>query len=330
MIKIRKQLKLTDFPINIDTLCFKLKCELSPKCYEHWEIRKFNYYQTIRTVGGSNISFRYYPWYERLSIWVDSVPCLVYGSSQILFNNDDYIFFKELVINALNNAMGFINDNGFDADILDYAILSRFDLNQDYYFCDKKNEIEFRAWINKCKMPYAKNIDYETGGKKTRNALNLTFYSKDEQCQTKHNEYLESLGKYCTRLEIQIKSTYLNKQPPIYLSDFINDEKIRNHYFNYLLEKLLLNGEIMNRQRLDTFLKNISTEKHKTTYCKNIKSFYLNLGKYGYQHMKEDCKSYYYYLQVAKSNKKVPIRLNDSVFKELCSFKRSIYYSCND
>lgn len=86
----------------------------------------------------------------------------------------------------------------------------------------------------------------------------------------------------------------------------------------------------MNRQRLDTFLQNISTEKHKKTYYKNIKSFYLNLGKYGYQHMRDNCKSYYYYLQAAKSNNKVPIRLNDSVFKELSSYKKSIYYSCND
>lgn len=327
---MKKQLKLTDFPINIDTLCFKIKSELSLKCYEHWETRKFNYFQTIRTVGGSNISFRYYPWYKCLSIWVDSVSGLVYGSSQILFNSNDYIFFKELVINALNDATGLIDGNGFNIDILDYAKLSRIDLNQDYYFCDKKNEIEFRSWLNKCKMPYAKDFDYESGGKKTRNALNLTFYSKDEQCQTKHNEYLELFGKYCTRLEFQIKSTYLYKQPSIYLYEFINDEKIRNHYFNYLLEKLLLNGEIMNRQRLDTFLQNISTVKHKKTYYKNIKSFYLNLGKYGYQHMRDNCKSYYYYLQAAKSNNKVPIRLNDSVFKELSSYKKSIYYSCSD
>lgn len=323
MLHIKKQLKLTDFPINIDTLCFKIKCEINSNCYEHWEIRKFNYFQTFRTIGGSKVSFRYYPWFQCISIWVDSVPALVYGSSQILFDKNDYVYFKEQVVSTLNNATGLIDGDGFEPDVLDFAILSRIDLNQDYYFRDKENEIEFRNWLNKCKMPYAKEIEYDSGGKKTRNAMNLTFYSKDEQCSAKNNEYLDVQGPYCTRMEFQIKSSYLNKQPPICLHDFMNDANIREHYFNFLLEKLLLNGEIMNRQRLETMIKGIQREKHKSTYLNSIKAFYLDLGKYGYKPMREKCKSYYYYLQVAKNNNKVPIRLNDKVFKELNTLKEN-------
>lgn len=326
---MKKQLKLTDFPINIDTLCFKIKCELETKCFEHWEIRKFNYFQTIRTVGGSNVSFRYYPWYRCLSIWIDSVPALVYGSSQILFEKNDYAYFKEQVVSTLNNATGLIDGDGFDPDVLDLAILSRMDLNQDYYFESKENEIEFRKWLEKCKMPYATDIEYESGGKKTRNSMNLTFYSKDEQCFQKHNEYIDENGPFCTRLEFQIKSSYLNKQPPICLYDFMNDANIREHYYNFLLEKLLLEGEIMNRRRLGVFLDSLNKEKHKRSYVLNIRKFYLALGKYGYSEMRQKCKSYYCYLQVAKNNNKVPIRLNDRVFKELNSFKESIYHSCD-
>lgn len=320
---MKKQLKLTDFPINIDTLCFKIKCELETKCFEHWEIRKFNYFQTIRTVGGSTVSFRFYPWYRCLSIWVDSVPALVYGSSQILFDKNDYVYFKEQVVSTLNNATGLIDGDGFDPDVLDLAILSRIDLNQDYYFQKKENEIEFRKWLEKCKMPYAKDIEYDSGGKKTRNAMNLTFYSKDEQCNSKNNEYLNVQGPYCTRLEFQIKSTCLNKQPPICLYELINDKKLKERYYNFLLSKILLNGEIMNRQRLETLIKSVAREKHKGTYIKSLRSFYLELGKQGYKPMREKCKSYYYYLQVAKNNKKVPIRLNDKVFKELNTLKEN-------
>lgn len=323
MLHIKKQLKLTDFPINIDTLCFKFKCELETKCFEHWEIRKYNYFQTIRTVGGSTVCFRYYPWYRCLSIWIDSVPALVYGSSQILFDKNDYVYFKEQVVSTLNNATGLIDGDGFDPDVLDFAILSRIDLNQDYYFCDKENEIEFRNWLNKCKMPYAKEIEYDSGGKKTRNAMNLTFYSKDEQCSAKNNEFLDVQGPYCTRLEFQIKNSYLNKRPPICLYDLINDKKLKERYYDFLLSKILLNGEIMNRQRLETLIKSVAREKHKETYIKSLRSFYLELGKQGYKPMREKCKSYYYYLQVAKNNKKVPIRLNDKVFKELNTLKEN-------
>lgn len=323
VLHIKKQLKLTDFPINIDTLCFKIKCELETKCFEHWETKRFNYFQTIRTVGGSTVSFRYYPWYRCLSIWIDSVPALVYGNSQVLFEKNDYVYFKEQVVSTLNNATGLIDGDGFEPDVLDFAILSRIDLNQDYYFESKENEIEFRKWLEKCKMPYAKEIEYDSGGKKTRNAMNLTFYSKYEQCSAKNNEYLDVQGPYCTRMEFQIKGAYLNKQPPICLFDLINDTNVRERYFNFLLEKLLLDGVIMNRQRLETMIKSIQREKHKSTYLNSLKVFYLDLGKYGYKEMREKCKSYYYYLQVAKNNNKVPIRLNDKVFKELNTLKEN-------
>ena len=112
--------------------------------------------------------------------------------------------------------------------------------------------------------------------------------------------------------------------------DLINDANVCERYFNFLLGKLLLDGEIMNRRRLETFIQNIAREKHKSTYLNSLKVFYLDLGKYGYKPMREKCKSYYYYLQVAKNNKKVPIRLNDCVFKELNAYKKKIYYSCND
>ena len=103
---------LTDFPINIDTVCFKLKCELTPDLYEQWETKIYTfglikYVQTRRLVGGSSVSFRYYPDFACLSILVDSVPALIYGNSQILYCEEDYQYFKECIVDTLNDASRF-------------------------------------------------------------------------------------------------------------------------------------------------------------------------------------------------------------------------------
>lgn len=325
---------LTDFPINIDTVCFKLKCELTPELYEQWETKIYSfglikYVQTRRLVGGSSISFRYYPDFACLSILVDSVPALIYGNSQILFCEEDYQYFKECIVDTLNDAIGLIYGNGFSPDALDDAVLNRFDLNQDYYFIDKNNEIRFRNWLELFKLPYANQIIYETGGKKTRKALNLTYYSKDEQAIAKKNQYLNFFGDYCTRIEFQFKYSYLYRQPKLKLKDLLGNKEIREHYFKYNLKKINLDGEIMNRARLETFLKSSTNNSHKKSYIENIRAFYLDLGKYGIEQMKKECKSFYYYLRTAKVNKKIPIRMNDNVFKELKALKEKIYYSFN-
>lgn len=52
---MNNQIKLTDFPINIDTICFKLNVDLAKKCYSDWE-NKYKFYQTIRFINSSRVS----------------------------------------------------------------------------------------------------------------------------------------------------------------------------------------------------------------------------------------------------------------------------------
>lgn len=52
---MKNQIKLTDFPINIDTICFKLNVDLAKKCNSDWE-NKYKFYQTIRFINGSRVS----------------------------------------------------------------------------------------------------------------------------------------------------------------------------------------------------------------------------------------------------------------------------------
>lgn len=318
---MKEQLKLTDFPINIDTICFKIHCDITRQCYFDWEFKNNKYFQTIRSAQGSDISIRYYPYFKCLSIWVDSVPGIIYGSGQIVFDPNDHDAFKSIIVDVLKNAMGL--DNEFSTDMLDEAILTRIDLNQDYYFNDKNNEIAFRKWLDLCQLPYGKDYEYPTGGKKTTNAHNITYYSKDEQCSDKHNTYINLYGNYCTRIEFQIKNGYLSRQPAITLKELLTDKKLKSFLFDEMLSKMLLNGEIMNRRRLGVLLDSLNKKSHRRSYVAHIRKFYLDLGKYGYSKMRKKCKSYYVYLKLAKENQKVPIRLNDSVFKELNSFKKN-------
>lgn len=281
------------------------------------------YYQIIKIYNGTNVSIRYYPFYACISIKVDSVPALLYGTSQILFENSDFDYLKNIIAELLNEACG-IND--IEPDVFDEAIITRLDLNQDYYFDSKENERVFRQWLEKFNMPYADEFEYDTGKKKSTKGHNLTVYSKDEQCADKNKTYLNTNGNYCTRLEFQIKNTYFNRNKPIYMKDLF---KIKKYFYEKMLSKMLLNDEIMNRRRLDVFLKT-NSKSHKSNYCVNLKKFYLDLGKIGYLEMRKKCKSFYHYLSIAKSSKKVPIRLDDEVFKELNTLKKMIYYSCND
>ena len=96
------KIKLSDYPINIDTICFKINAELNESCYSDWE-NKYKFYQTIKFVNGSRVSIRYYHFYKCLSIYIDSLPGLLYGSSQELYKYSDFPHFKKILSDLLVN-----------------------------------------------------------------------------------------------------------------------------------------------------------------------------------------------------------------------------------
>lgn len=93
---MNNQIKLTDFPINIDTICFKLNVDLAKKCYSDWE-NKYKFYQTIRFINSSRVSIRYYSFYRCLSVYVDSLTGLLtearrsYIKAVIIFYSKDLL-----------------------------------------------------------------------------------------------------------------------------------------------------------------------------------------------------------------------------------------------
>lgn len=320
---MNNQIKLTDFPINIDTVCFKLNVDLAKKCYSDWE-NKYKFYQTIRFINGSRVSIRYYSFYRCLSVYVDSLTGLLYGNSQVLYQSRDYLLFKRLIADLINSVTGL---NEFEPDIFDYAKIVRFDINQDYYFSSKNNERKFREWLSKFCMPYAKSNKYASGYKNGTKSTNITCYSKDEQLKTKYKEFNNPYDKrcFCTRMEFQIKANYW-KSEKLYLINALSNSSAKDTYFNLMLNKVHLCGTMMNSSRFYNFVKKIQQNKRKDC-AKNIKNFYYELSKKGFNAMKK-MPSYKNYIKYSVNMGKIPIKLDDSVYKEIVELK-DIYYSEN-
>lgn len=320
---MNNKLYLLDYTLNIDTLCFKIKNPLLPKDYEKWETSNKKYYQTRRTVkskiNNSSISIRYYPFYKCISIWIESVPCVLYGSSQKMFKKEDFPTLLKLIAKLLNDVTGLSEEYGFNKYSFDKAVITRVDLNHDFYFTKKKYEENFRTWLSKFKMSYGRIQPYNTGGKRTTNSMNITFYSKDEQCDQKHKIYLNSFSDYCTRLEFQFKSGYFNKKEnKTLLFDFFYDDNTKYKLVKTVLKRMKLDGEILHKTKFNIFLQVVEQGSKRKNYAVNIHSFYNTLEKYGFTYVNDKFKSSYYnYLKPAKQHGVVPIKLNDNIYREL-------------
>ena len=320
-VNMRNNIKLSDYPINIDTICFKINAELNESCYSDWE-NKYKFYQTIRFVNGSRVSIRYYHFYKCLSIYIDSLPGLLYGSSQELYKYSDYPHFKKILSDLLNGVMGL---DEFKPDVWDYARIVRLDLNQDYYFLSKSNEEKFREWIGKFNMPYGKGVVYNSGKKNGTKSTNLTCYSKDEQLKTKYRNFENPYSHkcFCTRVEFQLKANYW-KRNKIYLLNILSNNCEKKTFFDMMVNKMNMNGAIMNNGQFYYFLKKTQQEKRKD-FAENIKKFYNELSKSGFSKVKK-LPSYKNYIKYTTESGKNPIKLSDSVYKELVELK-DIYYS---
>lgn len=315
--------KLLDYKLNLDTLCFKIECKLLPIHYEKWETKNVRYIQirsTIYTNGGSSgISIRYYAKDECLSVWIDSVPEALYGSSQIMFNPMDFPELLQATAKIINDVTGLAANDGFHEHSFDKARLSRADVNHDFYFTKKLYEIKFREWFEKFNTPYGRKILYETGGKYTTNSLNLTYYSKDEQCAQKNKLFINDISDYCTRVEFQLKSGFFNrKENKTLLLDFIYDEHIKYDIAQMILKRLRMDGELLNKGKYYRFINKVRNDSHRGDFIINFCMFMKSLNKKGFAITKNEYNSSYYnYLKPSKEYNVVPIKLDDDVYREL-------------
>lgn len=85
-----------------------------------------------------------------------------------------------------------------------------------------------------------------------------------------------------------------------------------------------MNGAITNNGQFYYFLKKIQQEKRKD-FAENIKKFYNELSKSGFSKAKK-LPSYKNYIKYTTESGKNPIKISDSVYKELVELK-DIYYS---
>lgn len=315
--------KILNYKLNIDTLCFKIDCTLLPIHYEKWETKNARYIQTRRTIytdrGSSGISIRYYKIDKRLSIWIDSVTEALYGSSQRMFDSMDFPVLLQETANIVNDITGLSANDRFHEHSFDKALLTRIDVNHDFYFTEKRYEIKFREWFRKFNTPYGQKVLYPTGGKYTTHSLNLTYYSKDEQCAQKHKNYINDTSDFCTRVEFQFKSGFFNrKKNKTLLLDFIYDEQIRYDIAQMILKRLRMDGELLNNGKYYRFLKKVKNEPHRRDFILNVCKFFKSLNKKGFAEAKNEYNSTFYnYLKLANKYNVVPIKLDDDVYREL-------------
>lgn len=134
--------------------------------------------------------------------------------------------------------------------------------------------------------------------------MNITFYSKDEQCAAKHKIYLNSYSDYCTRVEFQFKSGYFNKKEnKTLLLDFIYDNNAKYEFERMMLKRLKLDGKILNNREFAGFLQAVEQGSKRKNYVINIRSFYNMLEKYGFNYANDKFKSSYYNYLSPQSNK---------------------------
>lgn len=324
--KMKYRVTFLDFQYNIDTLCFKIEAKLPKSCFEKWETDNYVYHQTERSINKTDVSIRYYPGYECLSILIDSVPALLYGSSQKMFNKKDYRKLMKKIARLVNSATGLFGFRGLNKYSFDNAFIVRVDINHDFYFTKENNEMKFRNWLGKFRLPYSKNSIvgncYSSGGKTTTNSVNLTYYSKNIQCDQKHKDYDNSISDYCTRVEFQFKSGYFHSQEPVKLKDFIMDDGAKIDLVKKLLIKLRLNGEIKNQNTFKTFLRRICKSSRRSDFRLNTIIYFGDLQRYGFNDNKIPMK--YEYLKIAKENNVVPIWLDKDVYRDLQANKNYI------
>lgn len=324
--KMKYRVTFLDFQYNIDTLCFKIKAELPKNCFEKWETDNFVYLQTKRRINKTDVSIRFYPKYKCLSVLIESVPALLYGSSQKMFNKKDFRKLMKKIARLVNSATGLFGYRVFNKYSFDKAFIVRVDINHDFYFTSENNEIKFRNWLGKFRLPYSKNNItgncYPSGGKTTTNSVNLTYYSKNIQCFQKHKDYDNSISDYCTRVEFQFKSGYFHSQEPVKLKDFIMDDGAKIELVRKLLVKLRLNGEIKNKNTFKTFLHRIFKSSHRMDFILNVINYYDDLQQFGFNDNKIPMK--YSYLKFATENDVVPIWLDKDVYRDLQANKNYI------
>lgn len=255
---------------------------------------------------------------------MDSLSAFLYGSSQIQYRINDYYQFKKSIANLINNVTGLTE---FKPDVFDYAKIVRLDINQDFYFSSKTNERKFREWLFKFILPYGKINIYSSGHKNGTKSTNVTCYSKDEQLKSKYKRFKNPYnGKcFCTRLEFQFKTNFW-KDKKLYLLDVLSSNSGKETLFKIMLNKMNLCGVIMNNSRFYNFVKKVQQNKRKDC-AKNIKNFYYKLSKSGFGSVKK-LPSYKNYIKYSVNLGKIPIRLDNAVYKELAELK-SIYYSEN-
>ena len=118
---------------------------------------------------------------------------------------------------------------------------------------------------------------------------------------------------FCTRVEFQLKANYW-KSNKIYLLNILSNNCEKKTFFDMMVNKMNMNGAIMNNGQFYYFLKKIQQEKRKD-FAENIKKFYNELSKSGFSKAKK-LPSYKNYIKYTIKSGKAPAYLTRKSFQK--------------
>ncbi|PKM93525.1 MAG: hypothetical protein CVU84_15215 [Firmicutes bacterium HGW-Firmicutes-1] len=279
-----------------DTVKIYKKIKLNTSILAAWKLHKGKkIIKYVKELKG--ITFTYYPEtinnpVKNLLMASFSMPTLIYGSNVFMAYESD--------IPKLQKSFHLISKEifGFELPNILYWQVSRLDYCYNFYVEQVDLIQKYIKILNKCKVPYFKNISYDTTAFFYNTSHSFKFYNKFEEIKSKLNndnestdeniEIIKPFSENLFRFEASIRRRKLlelfssNKKGGVILKDILTDAQAVK-----IMEKYLQKIKIQNPLDLVKAKKIIQASIMRPTSKAKLLVFIDYLSRYGSMKAKE-------------------------------------------